>query len=163
MKRFLPLLAAALVAIALLTPRAEAQVQFMPYLGYDFDVGGGSLLIGVGAEFDFLPAGAVMLALRPSAEYYFVDGIDFFQLNADAIAQLGGLAPNIGIFGGGGLGIGFASVDVGDSSASSTSVGLNLLGGLEFGGGFTTPFVQGRLTLMDGTRFGLQGGVKLNL
>lgn len=166
-----PLLAAAalLLAIPLMTPRAEAQVAFVPYIGYDFDVGNGSFLVGVGAEFGLLPAGALPFAvqIRPSAEYYFVDSpanvdFTFFQINADALATVA-TAPGLGFFAGAGLGIGFSSASAGGVSESQTDFGLNLLGGLEFDTGFVSPFVQARFTIMDGTRFGILGGVKLAL
>jgi hypothetical protein len=168
MKKLLTIVAAIAIAIPFMAPRAEAQFTFIPYLGYDFDIGDGSLLVGVGAEFDLVPLGAVMLAVRPSAEYYFVDspaGVDFsfFQINADALAELTGLGPGVGLYGGAGLALGFSSVSVGDVSDSATDFGINALAGIEIGTGFMVPFVQGRLTIMDGTRFGIQGGVKLQL
>jgi hypothetical protein len=170
MKKLLTLFAVCAVALPMMAPRAQAQVEFMPYLGYDFDIGDGSLLVGVGAEFGFLPTGVlpVGLSLRPSAEYYFVDSpsqvdFQFFQINADAIAELSPPGVPIGIFAGAGLGIGFSSVEIAGVSDSSTDFGLNILGGAEFGGGFLRPFLQGRVTLMDGTRLAILGGVKLGL
>lgn len=165
MKKLLTLAAVLAVAVPLMAPKAEAQFQFIPYLGYDFDIGDGSLLIGVGAEFDVLQAVPLGIAIRPSAEYYFVDspaGVDFnfFQLNTDVIADLATPLTGVGVFGGAGLAFGFFDSDVTDSS---TEFGVNILGGAELLTGFVSPFVQARVTLMDGTRFGIQGGVKLNL
>lgn len=168
MTKTLCLLAALAVAIPLMAPRAEAQVAFIPYIGYDFDVGHapnpGALLVGVGVEFGFISLPAVTLALRPSAEFYFVNAPpevthEFFQLNADAIADIAPLGPGIGLFVGGGLGVGFRTVN----DVSTTPLGVNLLGGIDVGTGFVSPFIQGRVTLMEGTRFGIQGGVKLAL
>jgi len=169
MKRFTSILSALALVAVLLAPRADAQVQFVPYLGYDFDIGDGSLLVGVGAEFGILPGALpVGLALRPSAEYYFVDtppgtSFDFFQINADVIAELPPIGPGVGLFAGAGLGLGFVSFEAGEFSDSSTEFGVNFLGGLDIDTGFVSPFVQARLTLMDGTRFGILGGVKLAL
>jgi hypothetical protein len=170
MKKILTVATILLLAIPLMAPRTEAQVSFIPYIGYDFDIGDGSLLVGVGTEFGLLPVGVLPVAvnLRPSAEYYFVDtpaGFDswnFFQINADAIATLA-TGPGLGVFAGAGLGIGFRSFEAGNVSDSSTDFGVNFLGGAQFGTGFAIPFVQARVTLMDGTRFALLGGVKLGL
>jgi hypothetical protein len=167
MKKILTVATVLLFAIPLMAPRTEAQVSFIPYIGYDFDIGDGSLLVGVGAEFGLLPIGVLPVAvnIRPSAEYYFVDAPagedlqDFFQINADAIAMLA-TGPGLGVFAGAGLGIGFSSFEVADSS---TDFGVNFLGGAQFGTGFAIPFVQARVTLMDGTRFAILGGVKLGL
>jgi len=172
MKR-LSILAVLLAAVAFTTPRAEAQVSFIPYIGYDFDAGidSGALLVGVGTEVGFLPGVfPVALSLRPSAEYYFLDdvaGLDeqLFKINADAIARLGeGIGP-LGLYAGGGLALMFRSIDVEGTPdrTSSTDLGFNILGGAEFGTAFTRPFVQGRLTLGDGTSLALLGGVRLAL
>lgn len=164
-----------LAAVAFLTPRAEAQFSFLPYGGYDFDVNGGTPFVGAGAEFgvlpDLLPVG---LVLRPSAEYYFTGDVDddgfevdqeLFVINADLVAQL---APPVGfgVFAGAGLGAAFSSienVDL-DIDESSTELGLNLLAGIQFGSGFTTPFVQGRYTTLgDADRLAVMGGVRFSL
>lgn len=167
MKKLLTIVAACAIAVPLMAPQAQAQVQFMPYIGYDFDMGivdSGSFLVGVGAEFPLVPLAAFTIALRPSAEYYFVEtdadiSADFFQINADAIAELMPLGPGVGLFAGAGLGVGFWSVE----GESSSDFGVNFLGGIDVDTGFLSPFIQARLTLMDGTRFGIQGGVKFGL
>lgn len=161
MKKLLTFTAAALFAVTLLAPRAEAQLSFLPYAGYNTDAAGGSFLIGVGAEFGIgmvgLPIG---LALRPSAEYVFGGGdVDLTQFNVDAIGRFSPPLSPVGFYAGAGLGILNASFD----GNSSTDLGLNLLGGAEFGGGFAVPFAQARLTIADGSAFSILGGVRFGL
>lgn len=166
MRRLLAFAAILAVALPFLAPRAEAQIAFMPYLGYDFEVADGALLLGVGAEFGILPGALpVGLALRPAAEYYFtdIDGFSFFQVNADVIATFTPPLANIGVYGGAGLAMGFSSFEFMGESQSDTDFGLNLLGGVTIGSGFVVPFVQGRMTMMENSRFGIQGGVRLGL
>lgn len=173
MKKFLTLIAAVVIAVPLLAPRAEAQFTFMAYGGYDLDVE--ELFIGVGAEFGLMPAGALpfALALRPSAEYYFMPSesdmgfeasMSLIQINAEAIADLADVIDGpIGLYAGAGLGMAFISSEFSGGgmtfSDSSTELGLNLLGGVEFG----LPFVQARITTAGSTRFQLIGGVRFTL
>ncbi len=173
MKRLLSFAALLLLLSPLTAQRAQAQFEFVPYLGYNFDAE--NLLVGVGAEFNFLPGVApVNLSLRPSIEYLFTDdggldelGIDVsttaLQINADVMAELSPPAANLGFFAGAGLALGYASVSIEDESESDTEFGLNLLGGVEFGGDFVTPFVQGRFTLGNGDALSILGGIKLGL
>jgi hypothetical protein len=169
MKKLLTLVAVLAVSIPLMAPRAEAQISFMPYLGYDLDAE--SLLIGVGAEFGFLQLETLALNIRPSAEYFFIgdSGIEglsttFMQFNGDVTAELPVGGPGLAVFAGAGLALRYASVEFMNQSESDTSFGVNILGGVEFGGGFVTPFAQGRLTLGDGSSaFAILGGVKLAL
>lgn len=170
MKRLLAFAAVLAVALPFFAPRAEAQAAFMPYLGYDFKINDGALLVGVGAEFGMLPGVLpVGLGIRPSAEFYFLDTPDFidsqsfFQINADVIATLTPPGVNIGAYAGAGVAMGFSSLEVAGQSDSSTDFGFNLLGGVTVGSGFVVPFVQARLTMMDVSRFGIQGGVRLGL
>lgn len=166
MKRTLALAAVLAVALPFMAPRADAQVAFMPYLGYDFKAYDGALLVGVGAEFGMLPGVLpIGLGIRPSAEYYFsgTEGFSFFQINADVIATLTPPGMSIGAYAGAGVAMGFSSMEIMDESFSDSEFGFNLLGGVTVGSGFVVPFVQARMTMMDVTRFGIQGGVRLGL
>jgi hypothetical protein len=55
--------------------------------------------------------------------------------------------------------------DIPGADCSNTDIGLNILGGLEFPGalGFGDPFVQGRLTLADGSAISILGGLSIPL
>lgn len=162
MKRF-PLFALLLAAVAFATPRAEAQASFVPYLGFDLDAQ--SMLVGVGADFNFLPDAPVGLMIRPSAEYMFSgSGSDdnLIQLNGDVIADIAVGATGLDVFAGGGLGYRIVDSDVGGEGAEG--LGFNVLGGAEFGTGFLTPFAMGRLHFGDaGSTFAILGGVRLAL
>lgn len=147
--------------------RAEAQFSFIPYLGYNLDAE--KLLIGVGTEFDFPVAAPVDLGIRPAVEYMFVDDMTWLQINGDVIARFGS-NPSLKPYAGAGLAILYTSFDCEGPSefcdmidTSNTDVGLNLLGGAQFGTGFAQPFVQGRFTMKDGSAFSILGGVVLAL
>ncbi len=173
MKKLVTLIAVVAFAIPFLAPRAEAQFTFMAFGGYDLDVE--ELFIGVGAEFPLMPANGLpfALALRPSAEYFFMPSesdmgfeasMSLIQINAEAIADLADVIDGpIGLFAGAGLGMAFISSEFSGGgvsiSDSSTELGLNLLGGVEFG----IPFVQFRLTTAGSTRAQLMGGIRLAL
>jgi len=173
MKKLLTLIAVVAFAIPFLAPRAEAQLTFLAFAGYDLDVE--ELFIGAGVEFQLMPANGLpfALALRPSAEYYFMPSeseggfeasMSLFQINAEAIADLADVIDGpIGLYAGAGLGMAFISTEFSgggiEISDSSTELGLNLLGGVEFG----IPFVQFRLTTAGSTRAQLMGGVRFSL
>lgn len=153
------------LAVALAAPRADAQFLFIPYGGFDFDFD--AALLGVAVEVPMPIAGLpVEVAVRPSAEYYFVGDVDQFNrtlvgINADLVASL---SPpgSVGFFAGAGLGLAFASSDV-PGAQTTSDFGLNLIGGAQFGTGFATPFAQGRITFGDGTRLAALAGVRFNL
>jgi opacity protein-like surface antigen len=186
-----PLLFALLVAFALpfTAPKAQAQFFLNPYLGYNIEDGFG-FLVGIGTEFEApFEAGNLSLSIRPSIEYVFTDdppdqsfsgvtitsSTSYIQLNGDVIARLN--AEGFNPFVGAGLAIGFISASsecegsaalcggVSSAEASDTEIGLNVLGGLEFPGALAigTPFVQGRLTLIDGSAISILGGLMIPL
>lgn len=89
MKKLLILSFAILFALPFLASRTEAQISFVPYLGYNLSAGydfgslpnsfnpddrSGALLVGVGAELDLPIQGALNLKVRPAIEYYFLSG-----------------------------------------------------------------------------------------
>lgn len=169
------LLLALLVAFALpfTAPKAQAQFVLTPYLGYNIEDGFG-FLVGIGGEFVApFDINNLDLSIAPSAEYVFTDadGVSYFQINGDVIAKFapsGSIAP----FAGAGLAIGFFSfdeVDVGFGQTvgggSETEIGINVLGGVTFPGAlaFGDPYVQGRLTLIEGSAISLIGGLRIPL
>ena len=163
---------ALVLTAAFSAPRAEAQFSLMPYLGYNLDSEGG--LVGIGAEFAApFSAGNLELAIRPSVEYVFVEDIELFgteinttllQINADVVTRFSA-TPSFQPYAGAGLGILYASVESGGQSVSDTELGINVLGGLEFPGvlGFGDPFVQGRLTIADGSAIAILAGLSIPL
>ena len=149
------LLPLAFCAAALAAP-ADAQFAFVPYGGYNTEIGG--FMVGAGFEYA-LPVGeSLSLGVRPTAEFHAIDideslldNFDYYQLNADLVGRFTGseaIAPYVGL----GLALGLVSYDIGEDNSgdsdSSTEVGLNLLGGVEFPGVFSfgAPFAQARYT-----------------
>lgn len=171
--RFLGYLALLLFTAA---PAAHAQFAVLPYAGYDFD--GEAVLIGLGAEVALPLAAPVALSLRPSGEYLLPKDLDIggrtfgqniAQVNLDVIARL--RAPGIQPYAGVGVGVRLIKLDTSDNDdvegnldIEETNVGANLLGGVVFGGiGPVQPFVQGRLTVGDGSAFAVFGGLRVGL
>ena len=181
MRKSLALALLIAVAIPLTANRAQAQgMSFIPYIGYNIDAE--AFLVGVGTEFSApFSAGNLALGIRPSVEYLFTEDLDFgssefsqtfLQVNGDLIARLN--AANFNPYVGAGLAIAVVSTDfdcegnsaceAAEEAASGSDFGLNLLGGLEFSDiGFGTPFVQGRLTLLDGSAISILGGINIPL
>lgn len=181
------LFTALLLALALpfTANRAEAQFYLNPYAGYNLDAE--AFVVGIGSEFSApFSAGQFELAIRPSIEYLFVGGDTFnnadvsttaLQINGDLITRLNaqGFSPYVGAglaiysfsadFDCGNAGTGQQFCQAAEDAASTTDIGLNILGGLEFPGalGFGTPFAQARLTLADGSAISLLGGVAIPL
>jgi hypothetical protein len=158
MKKLLNILAVVALLATFAAPRAEAQVEFLPYIGLDID--GPRFFLGVGAEFGFLPAAPLGVALRPSVEYFF-SGADrddsFVQVNGDLIGDVA-VGP-LNLFLGGGVGYRIA-----EGADVDGGLGFNLLAGTELGTGFVTPFVQGRVSIGDwGSALAAMLGVKLAL
>ena len=168
------LLAAVFASVAL--PTAHAQFTLLPYAGYDFDAE--NPLVGLGAEFALPITAPVAFALRTSGEYMFTRDLDIAgrlfsqtigQVNLDVIARL--RSPGVQPYGGAGVALRFVSLDTsddddveGDQDSASTNVGANLIGGVALGTfGPVRPFVQGRVTLGEGTAFALAGGIVLSL
>lgn len=180
---FLALLCA--LALPLTADRAEAQFYLNPYAGYNLDAE--AFLIGIGSEFAApFSAGQFELAIRPSVEYLFVGDNDFgsddvsttaLQINGDLITRFN--AEGFSPYAGAGLaiysfsadfdcentGAGQSFCEAAEDAASTTDIGINLLGGLEFPGalGIGTPFAQARLTLADGSAISLLGGIAIPL
>ncbi len=155
--------------------RAEAQFSLLPYIGYNIEDGFG-FLVGIGAEFVApFDINNLDLSIAPSVEYVSTDDFNgggatsnistsYIQINGDVIAKF---APNgsIAPFAGAGLAYGIYSASSDGFDASSSDLGLNLLGGVSFPGalGFAEPYVNGRLTLINGSAISIIGGLRIPL
>ncbi|MEN8144359.1 MAG: hypothetical protein ABFS14_05350, partial [Gemmatimonadota bacterium] len=132
---------------------AQAQARFgvQANIAEDFD-------FGVGARVALSPPGPSPIKLIGSFDLYFPDDpVDYWELNGNIVyvvpVQNSAVAPYVG----GGLNIAHASVD-GVPFASDTEAGLNLLGGIEFGG--TVPiFVEAKVEVEGGEQFVVTGGI----
>jgi opacity protein-like surface antigen len=118
---------------------------------------------GIGARSEF---GTSSLALVLSFDYYFpgdeLENLKFYELNANLAFTFPteGFRPYIG----GGVGIARVSFDEDFFDESQTETGINILGGVKFGGGPVSPFVEGRYVFYDEeegftNRFVLTGGI----
>lgn len=174
MRKLLLLALLCAFALPMTANRAEAQFTLIPYVGYNIEDGFG-FLVGIGAEFVApFEMSNLDLSIAPSVEYVFTedfntgfgDGIttSYIQVNGDVIAKF---APNgsIAPFAGAGLAYGIYSAESNGFDASSSDIGLNLLGGVSFPGalGIGEPFVNGRLTLINGSAISLIGGIRIPL
>ena len=109
--------------------------------GYDFQEDAGI----AGAQFRIPVARG--LAFSPSADVSFTDSETDWQVNTDALIRPPALS---GLYGG--LGAAFIHTSLDEISPAETSVGLNLILGLESGRIRDTtirPFVEGRWTLVE--------------
>ncbi len=145
-------LATALVAVL---PAASAQTgrsHLGPRVGYNFD----AEVVTVGGQLSF-PIGN-RLEFYPSADIHLVDEGSMFGVNLDLKYRVPGQSlPWLYI--GGGLGI--ISRSVGDFD--NTDTGLNLLMGAESLRGRVHPFVEGRVTVADGSTAQLVAGLNFTL
>lgn len=176
MKRLL-LLAALALPLTAAPAFAQGGLALKPYLGYNLEDGFG-FLVGIGAEFDApFGAGGLVLSIQPGVEYVFLEdipGVDrsFLQLDGNVVASFAAPGASIAPYAGAGLAVAFVSSELEanipgvDTDASSTELGLNILGGVELPGalGFADPFVDARLTLIDGGNyFAIRAGLEIPL
>lgn len=146
---------------------AEAQ-RFGPQVSWsdDFD-------LGVGARIEYeLPN--LITSEGPFSRTYFIGSFDFFfpscpgdldctfwQLNGNLAIPI--TATNINPYAGAGLNISRYSIDYdglgGNFSGSSTDIGLNVLGGLQFRLGSLNAFSEAWIQLGGGEQFGLTFGL----
>ena len=118
---------------------------------------------GIGARSEF---GTAHLALVLSFDYYFINGVikdlKFYELNANLqfTFPTEGFKPYVG----GGVGLARASLGTNFFSDSETKTGVNILGGLKFGGAGVNPFIEVRYVMYGSNeafdnRFVLTGGI----
>jgi opacity protein-like surface antigen len=118
---------------------------------------------GLGARSEF---GTSSLALVLSFDYYFPDGeikdVNFYEFNANLAFTfpVEGFRPYVG----GGFGIARVTFDKNFFVDSESQTGINILGGIKFGGGGVTPFVEARYVIYGdeeafANRFVLTGGI----
>jgi opacity protein-like surface antigen len=104
---------------------------------------------------------SVRLDLRPFFDYYFISDVTVFDIGADALFAFDIHQDMFEPYAGAGLNVGHYSVSVGSASASDTSVGLDLLGGVNFlPKERLRPFVEFRLSIGgDWKPYDLTGGL----
>ena len=147
----------ALVGMLSAPVASEAQMTAGPLLAYHTD----AEAIGVGAFIAIpVPQLSEGFAIVPDFMWFFPDGFDYFEVNGD-LAYFFPVAADspVSPFAFAGINISRTSVDLGAfGEASSTDVGLNLGGGVEFPGTIS-PFAGAKFEIQDATGFVLFGGI----
>jgi len=152
--------------ILLFAPQqADAQTSFEvgPRIGIDL---GDIEEFFIGAE-GRIVSDAIPVVISPAFDYYFdgVDGLTIFSFDANALYEFGVDNQAFTPYAVGGLGFVRTSVDTGETgfgsfSASTTDVGLNIVGGARFETGNLQPFAQAKINVGgDFTLFNLMGGL----
>lgn len=144
---FLSLLLAGVLAFP-----ARAQTSFGFHGGYDLDFE--EFLIGGQARFGL---GTLPLQFQPGLDFFFADRGTLLQFDGNFLYPIsGGPGEPFTPYAGAGLGVAYRSV----GDFDDTSAGLNLLAGANFNSATRIrPFIQARLTVGDGTRVGVMGGI----
>ena len=146
----------------------SAQIRFGGQLNYgdDTDFGLGARLVlddpALG-EFRFIGSFDLYFPGSRSAGGVDVDG-DYWEINGNIVYDFEvTTSPNLTPYVGGGLNVAHASAEATtplvSASASDTELGVNLLGGLEFGVGKLRPFVEIKVELEGGEQFVITGGI----
>lgn len=105
-----------------------------------------------------ITAGELQLHIVGSLDYFFPDsgtgGVDvtYFEVNGNVLLDIPLAEATVAPYAGAGLSYARSGVETPNRSAVFTSeVGLNILGGVRFGSGGLSPFVEGRYsTAFDG-------------
>ncbi len=159
------MVAAVFGVVILAAEEAQAQVSFGAQASYADDMD-----FGIGARvYAGLPFTGV--EFMGSFDYFFpsVDDFNYFEVNANAlyslpVANMPAFRPYVG----GGLNFARWSMDIPaelkpfiEGSASDTELGLNLIGGAEFGVGRFKPFAELRAQISGGEQVVLAAGIRM--
>src|SRR5687768_2239938 len=150
------------IALAIGAGSASAQ-RFGAQLnwGNDFDFGVGAR-VELGMPNLFTSSGPLSrTSLVGSFDYFFPDcggDCSYWEINGNLTIPItaSGVDPYVGA----GLNVARFSVDVAGADASNTELGLNLLGGINFGLGRVAAFGEGRVEIGGGEQFVLTFGIK---
>jgi len=162
-------LAAVVIASSLwIQQTAEAQtvIDIGPRIG--IDVGGDVEDFYIGADGRFRTGLPVII--NTTFDYYFTESnFSFWQVGGNALYEFSVSSASIVPYAGAGLsisrfGVDIPPIDLGEfgsfgGSASSTDVGLNLIGGASFTAGSLRPFAQAQITVGDVDLFTIGGGL----
>ena len=148
--------AAVLIALAATASTANAQTSrthLGPRIGYNFD----AEAVTIGGQLSF-PI-ARRLEFYPSADVTLVDNGSMFGVNLDIKYRMPAGGSLDWLYVGTGLGIVSRSVNDNDN----TDTGLNLFVGAESLRGRVHPFIEGRVTIADGSTAALMAGLNFTL
>lgn len=167
--RATPMLLASLLAAS--PGSAQVQIGAEADFANDFDLGiGGRLIVALADLHPRLSAEGSVVYFFPSESVDEVPGVsadvDYWEFNANLRYSIAVDNPNFAPYVGAGLNIGrltgSVQIDgVGNASESDTEVGLNALGGVQFGSGRIRPFAEARVQIGGGEQFVLAGGATI--
>lgn len=149
------LLALAISALLALPASAFGQLNVGGHglWGNDVDFGVGAR-VWVG-----LPVQTVPLAAFGEFDYFFPDGFDYWEINANVVYLFPIQNPVISPYGGAGLN--FANFDF--TGGSTTEVGLNLLVGANLNLQAVKPYADARFEVSGGEQFVVTAGLSFNV
>lgn len=152
------------LGFAVLAPsKAEAQgMQFGVAVSYadDYDLG-----VGAFAKFHLADMSNRAIGGRIGFDYFFPgNDLKAWSLNGDALLNIATNDASMKPYIGAGVGYRHFSLDnsfcgVAGVDCSSNDIGLNLIGGLNFGKSKMMPFVEAKLEVGDGSQFVLKAGL----
>ena len=153
------------VGFGLEQTQAQTQIELGPRLGFDIAGDVEEFFIGVDSRFTL---SSFPVILNGAFDYYFVDNFDFWQLSANALYEFGVNNKSFTPYAGAGLSITHLSLDLdlgqfGGANASSTDLGLNIIGGTTFGVGNLKSFAQAQITFGDVDLFSIAGGILFSI
>ena len=155
---------AAIVAVVMVASATGAEAQRFGgqvNWGSDSDLG-----VGARAEFDLAgkltQTGPFSKAFIIGAfDYYFMNcdpyDCSFYEINPSLAIPVG--PPERNIYVGAGLNLAFQTFDYGFGSASASSTGINLLGGMKFPLGNLSAFTEARFSLGGSEQLALSFGL----
>lgn len=137
------------------TAQAQTTFQIGPRVGYEID---DLEELFIGADARIMVAG-LPVVINPTFDYYLVDEGTLFQLSGNALYTFGINNQVFTPYAGAGVGLTRFSYEDFDN----TEVGLNVIGGAQFGFGNLRPFAQAQLTFGDVDIVTLGGGILFSL
>lgn len=152
---------AALVPVVARAQMVASPIHFGGQL--DFETANSKPGIGARAEYGLskLIPSVPQLKLIGSFDYFFESSpVKLWELNIDAAYNIPMTASPVHPYVGAGFNYAHVSVSSGGFSASGSSSGLNLLGGVQFKAmGTLTPYAEARFETRSGSPFVLTAGV----
>ena len=149
--RFLTL--AFLLCLVGTASEAQAQSRFGVQASFADDAD-----FGVGARLALAPPAGSPVRIMASFDWFFPDApVDYWELNGNVVYMVPVVNSAVAPYVGGGLNVAHVSVDGGTIGSSDTDMGLNLLGGMEFGGQLPL-YLEARVEISGGEQFVITGG-----
>lgn len=166
MNRFTRFITLTLLLGSILFGEAHAQFKIGPHVGLNLD--GTDFFVGGSAQFNVLLGEHTFIG-NPGLDFYpLIDNVTITRFNADLLYPFttSSMQPYVGA----GVLFQFTSYDLPEGTPSAVEdsdfdLGLNLKAGTVFTGGDSSfkPFLEGTVSLGNGTDFAVRGGVYLSV